>query len=105
MGNIEHDIYVLEDVIVINQNFPMSVLNMTLCATTVIVVLLVNVMVLVWVRVKDKVLIDKMVTMDCLANIMMVGLLLLAFPSRIWSNALLCTGITFFRSFTATLNR
>ena len=68
-------------------------------------VTVVNAVVLLWVKVKDKVLIDKMVTLDCVANIMMAGLLLLAFPVRIWKNVWLSAAITFFRSFSSTLNR
>ena len=85
--------------------FEKSVSHMTCLLATVTIVTGVNIMALVWVKVKDKVLIDKMVTLDCVANIMMVGVLLLAFPVRIWNNVWLCAGITFFRSFTATLNR
>ena len=88
------DILFFQDVVVINQNYPMSVLNITMFSIIVLLVILVNIMVLLRVKMKNRVLIDNMVTMDCLANILMVGLLFLAFPSRIWNNRFLCAGIT-----------
>ena len=72
---------------------------------TVTIVTGVNILALMWVKVKDKVVIDKMVTLDCVANIMIVGVLLLAFPYRVWNNSFLCAGITFFRVFTVTINK
>ena len=94
-----------KDVVHINQDFTKSVLHNTVFSTTVILVVLVNILVLLRVKMKDKVLIDKMVALDCFSNILMVGLLLLAFPVRIWGNRYLCAGITFYRGFTVTINR
>ena len=99
------NIIFFQDVVVINQNFPISVLNITMFSIIVILVIFVNIMVLLRVKMKNRVLIDNMVTMDCLANILMVGLLLLAFPSRIWNNRFLCAGITIYRAYTVTINR
>ena len=105
MGCIEETLYFVEETMLINKNFPVSVLNLALFGSTITIVILLNTLVLVWVKVKDKVLIDKLVTLDCVANIMMAGVLLFMFPVRIWSNVWLCTVITFVRSFTATLHR
>ena len=105
LGNNEEPVQFFENVWVINENFSRSALNISIFLLTVTMVIVVNTMVLVWVKVKDKVLIDMMVTMDCVSNILMVGLLLLAFPSRVWDNHLLCAGITFFRVFTATIDK
>ena len=105
LGNNEEPLQFFEHVWVINENFSRSALNISIFLLTVTMVIVVNTMVLVWVKVKDKVLIDMMVTMDCVSNIMMVGLLLLAFPSRVWDNHFLCAGITFFRVFTATIDK
>ena len=105
MDYIEETLYFYEQTILINKNIPISVLNLTLFGSTVTIVILLNTLVLVWMKVKENVLIDKMVTLDCVANIMMAGVLLLMFPVRIWSNVWLCAVITFVRSFTATLNR
>ena len=98
-------IHFYKDVVLINQEFTKTVLHNSLFSITVIVVVMVNILVLLRVKLKDRVLIDKMVAMDCLANILMVGLLLLAFPVRIWGNSHLCAGITFYRAFTVSLNR
>ena len=105
MKNLFNPVQFFENVWVINENFSRSALNISIFLLTVTMVIVVNTMVLVWVKVKDKVLIDMMVTMDCVSNILMVGLLLLAFPSRVWDNHLLCAGITFFRVFTATIDK
>ena len=105
LANNGASIHFFEDTVFINQNFPKSVVNITMFLITVTIVAVVNMMVLLWVKVKDRVLIDKMVTMDCVANIMMVGIFFLAFPCRVWSNRFLCAGITLFRVFTATINR
>ena len=105
LANSGQSIHLFEEVLLINQNFPKSDLNIILFGMTVVMVIMVNTLVLVWVKVKDKVLIDKMVTLDCVANIMMAGVLLLAFPVRIWGNVWLCAVITFFRSFSSTVNR
>ena len=93
------------DIVLINQDFTKTVLHNTMFSMTVILVVMVNILVLLRVKMKDKVLIDKMVATDCFANILMVALLLLAFPVRIWGNRYLCAGITFYRAFTVTINR
>ena len=59
--------------------------------------LIVNSAILLWTKVKERVLVDKMVTIDCVGNILMIGLLLLAFPIRIWKNSFVCGFFTFFR--------
>ena len=105
MDYIDETLYFVEETMLINKNFPITVLNLALFVSIVTIVILLNTLVLVWVKVKDKVLIDKMVTLDCVANIMMAGVLLLAFPVRIWKNVWLCAVITFYRYFSYTLNR
>ena len=105
LGNNSEQIYFIEETVLINQNFPTTCFNMVIFFISGVAVLMVNLAVLMWVKVKDRVLVDKMVAIDCIANIMMVGLLLLAFPVRIWNNRYLCVGITFYRVFTVTLNR
>jgi hypothetical protein len=105
LANSGQSIHFFEEVFIINQNFPKSNFIVILFGMTVVMVIFVNAVVLLWVKVKDKVLIDKMVTLDCVANILKAGLLLLSFPVRIWKNVWLCTVITFFRSFSFALNR
>ena len=105
LANFGQSIHFFDEVLLINQNFPKTDSIVILFGMTVMMVTVVNTVVLVWVKVKDKVLIDKMVTLDCVANIMMAGVLLLAFPVRIWSNVWLCGVITFVSAFAHTLNR
>ena len=105
LDNSGQSIHYFEEVLLINQNFPKSDFIVILFGMTVVMVIVVNAVVLLWVKVKDKVLIDKMVTLDCVANIMMAGLLLPAFPVRIFKNVWLCAAITFCRLCSSTLNR
>ena len=95
----------LEDSVEINKNITKSWINITMFLVTGLLVIVVNMIVLLSVKVKDTVLIDKMVILDCGANIMIVGVLLLGFPCRVWNNSFLCAGITFFRVFTVTINK
>ena len=104
LANFEEVLF-FEEGLVVNADFETSVSHILCFLATVTIVTGVNIMALMWVKVKDKVLIDKMVTLDCVANIMMAGVLLFMFPVRIWSNVWLCAVITFVRSFTATLHR
>ena len=105
MANHEESVNFFKDVLVLNQDFPKSWFNIAMFLTTVMMIGVVNILVLAWVKVKDRMLIDKMVTMDCVANIMMIGLLLLAFPARVLNNGFLCAVITFYRVFTTTIKK
>ena len=102
--NVETVIF-LDDTVEINENIAKSWINITMFLVTGLLVIVVNMLVLVSVKVKDTVLIDKMVILDCVANIMIVGVLLLAFPCRVWNTSFLCAGINFFRVFTVTINK
>ena len=97
--------FLLENTILVNQNFENSTFHYLVILVVVGVVLLVNISILLWISLKERVLVDKMVTIDCVANLLMIGVLLLAFPIRVWGNSSLCALITCFRSFTITLNR
>ena len=105
LANSGHSIHFYEEDLLINQNFPESNFIIILIGMTIVMVTVVNAIVLLWVKVKEKVLIHKMVTLDCVANIMMAGLLLPAFPVRICKNVWLCAAITFCRLCSSTLNR
>ena len=95
----------VEEAFLINKNFPKSFLNVAMFSGTVVVITITNTLVLMWLKLKDRVLIDKMIFMDCVANIGMIGMIFLAFPCRVWSNKYLCAAITFFRALIVTLNR
>ena len=60
---------------------------------------------LVWLKLKERTLVDRMVLLDCLANISFIGIMVLVFPVRVWGNSYLCILITFFRVFVLSLNR
>jgi hypothetical protein len=95
----------LDNLVILNTDFPTNYLNISMFVVTIVLVLFVNLAVLLWVKVKDRVLVDKMVTMDCISNIMLLLMVFMAFPWRVRGNEIVCAGITFFRGFTLTLNR
>ena len=94
-----------ENITFINQDFPWTTSNLAIFITNNLTVITVNVLVLVWLKLKERTLVDRMVLLDCLANISIIGVMFLAFPTRVWGSSLLCLPITFFRSFVLVLNR
>ena len=89
----------------INLNFPWTPLNLVVFVLNNLTVITVNVLVLVWLKLKERTLVDRMVLLDCLANISFIGIMFLVFPVRVWGNSYLCILITFFRVFVLSLNR
>ena len=94
-----------EHYIHINLNFPWTPLNLVVFVLNNLTVITVNVLVLVWLKLKERTLVDRMVLLDCLANISFIGIMFLVFPVRVWGNSYLCILITFFRVFVLSLNR
>ena len=94
-----------EDPIRVNENFPFTLFNMIPFVTTNVTVFIVNLLVLLWLKIKENNLVDRMVALDCIANMAVVIVLFLAFPSRIWHYTSICYGISFFRCFVLTMNR
>ena len=95
----------LKDAVHVNLNWEMTIFNLFTFITNTLTVLLVNVVVLVWLKIKENTLVDRMVLLDCLANISNIGVMFLAFPIRVWGNSYLCLVISFFRGFVGVLNR
>ena len=94
-----------EHYIHINLNFPWTTLNLVMFVLNNLTVITVNVLVLIWLKLKERTLVDRMVLLDCLANISFIGVMFLVFPVRVWGNSYLCILITFFRVFVLSLNR
>ena len=94
-----------EQYIHINLNFPWTTLNLVMFVLNNLTVITVNVLVLIWLKLKERTLVDRMVLLDCLANIGMIGVMFLAFPVRVWGNTHLCLLITFFRCYVLVINR
>ena len=88
-----------------NLNFPTNVATITCTALCILFVLVVNLCVLLWVKMKDRVLVDTMVTLDCITNLLVILVVMMAFPVRVYSNNFLCAGISFFRCMTVTMKR
>ena len=89
----------------VNFNWEISVFNLFTFITNNLTILVVNIVVLVWLKIKENTLVDRMVLLDCLANISNIGVMFLAFPIRVWGYSYLCLLITFFRGFVGVLNR
>ena len=94
-----------ENITYINQDFPLTRTNLAIFIANNLTVITVNVLVLVWLKIKERTLVDRMVLLDCLANISFIGVMFLVFPVRVWGNSYLCILITFFRVFVLSLNR
>ena len=88
-----------------NLNFPTNVPTVLFMAFCLLFELMVNLMVLLWVKMKDRVLVDTMVTTDCIANLLCILIVMLAFPVRVYRNKMLCAGMTFFRGITVIIKR
>ena len=102
---LEINLYFQEDPTPVNENFPFTLFNMITFVTTNVTVFIVNLLVLLWLKIKENNLVDRMVALDCLANMAVVIVLFLAFPYRIWHYTSICYFISFFRCFVLTMNR
>ena len=102
-----HLYFNVEELVHVNFNWKISIFNLISTITCTLTVLLVNALVLLMLKMKENTLVDRMVLLDCLANISTIGVMLLAFPIsiRVWGNSYLCLLITFFRGFVVVLNR
>ena len=100
--NLSFDV---KDLVNVNFNWKVSIFNVLTTMTSTLTVLLVNALVLLMLKLKENTLVDRMVLLDCLANISTIGVMFLAFPVRVWGNSYLCLLITFFRGFVSFLNR
>ena len=95
-----------EDLMEVNQNFPVNTFNWSVVGLTNMIILLVNIIVLLWAKIKGKNLVDMMVWMDCLANLSLIGVLFLAYPVRVFDDhSYLCGPIEFYRAFSLIINR
>ena len=101
----EINLYFQEDPIIVNQNFPLTLFNLIPFVTTNLTVFVVNLLVLLWLKIKENNLVDRMVALDCITNMAVVIVLFLAFPYRIWHSTSVCYFISFFRCFVLTMNR
>ena len=102
---LEINLVFKKDAIPVNQNFPLTLYNLIPFVTTNLTVFVVNLLVLLWLKIKENNLVDRMVALDCIANMAVVIVLFLAFPNRIWYSTYVCYGISFFRCFVLTMNK
>ena len=95
----------VDEVVYVNFNWKISILNVITTLTCTFTVLLVNALVLLMLKMKENTLVDRMVLLDCFANISTIVVMFLAFPIRVWGNTYFCLLATFFRGFVVVLNR
>ena len=100
-----HFYFDVEELVYVNLNWKISKFNLISTITCTLTVLLVNALVLLMLKMKENTLVDRMVLLDCLANISTIAVMFLAFPIRVWGNSYLCLLITFVRGFVVVLNR
>ena len=95
----------VNELVHVNFNWKISILNVITTMTCILTVLLVNALVLLMLKMKESTLVDRMVLLDCFANISTIVVMFLAFPIRVWGNTYFCLLATFFRGFVVVLNR
>ena len=61
------------ETVFVNSNWEMSLFNLVMFMTNNLTILVVNVVVLVWLKIKENTLVDRMVLLDCLSNIAVIG--------------------------------
>ena len=88
-----------------NLNFPADFSTIFFTIFSLLFELLTNMFVLLWVKMKDRALVDTMVTTDCIANLLCMLVILLAFPVRVYRNKVMCAAITFFRGIMVYIKR
>lgn len=94
------------DFIEVNRNFDPTPLHWSIVVGTNSTILIVNLILMFWVKMKERNLIDMMVWMDCLANISIIGVMFLAFPVRVFDNhPSICILIEFYRAVALFMNR
>ena len=88
-----------------NLDFPANLPTVLFLVFSLLFELVANLWVLLWVKLKDRVVVDRMITLDCMANLLCIPVIMLAFPVRVYNDKLLCVGITFFRWFVISIKR
>ena len=90
----------------VNRNFPQTTENWLTIILTSSIILMSNMMVMWWAKLKEKNLIDMLVWLDCLANLSTIPVLFLAFPVRNYdTHPNFCFLIEFIRAGSMFLNR
>ena len=90
-------IFEANDIRNINSDFPEDLKIVTAFTFCLLLIFITNSLVFSWLKVKEYMLVDTMVMLDCFTNILVGIVLLLAFPKRIFRNIILCSVITWFR--------
>ena len=57
----------------INRNFEKTRLNLAVFLINNLTILVINTLVLLWLKMKENTLVDRMVLLDCLSNIAVIG--------------------------------
>ena len=101
----QKSLQVYNDMRMVNLNFPINPPTILLLIFCVIFVVSVNIGVLSWLKMKERALVDSMIFFDCIANLLCIVIVFLAFPVRVYKHKLLCGVLTFFRGFVMSIKR
>ena len=89
----------------LHQNFPSTFANWFWYFWTILTILSSNILVLSWIQLKDKKLIDNMVLYDLLANLSIILIVVLAYPTKVYNDEWICLGVGVVRAFVSVTNR
>lgn len=103
--SIVFDEFTEESELEVNRDFPQTPENWAIVIVTNTIILIVNIIVMVWAKFKDRNLIDKLVWLDCVANLSIIGVMFMAFPVRIYGNTNICIIMDFIRAVSLFMNR
>ena len=89
----------------LHQNFPQTNVNWFWYFWTISAILGTNILVLSWIQLKDKKLIDNMVLYDLIANLGIIVMVVLAYPTKVFNDKWVCLAVSVVRAFIIVTNR
>ena len=89
----------------LHKDFPSTTINWFWYFWTIFAILSSNILVLSWIQLKDKKLIDNMVLYDLIANLSIILIVVLAYPTKVYNNEWICLGVGVVRAFVSVTNR
>ena len=101
----QQSLHLCNDMRFVNLNFPINPPTILLLTFCMLFVLGVNIGVLSWLKMKERVFVDSMICLDCITNLLCIVIIFLAFPVRVYGNKLFCGAITFFRIYIMSIKR
>ena len=91
--------------VIINQEEEMTTVTILALSLTSLLVIPLNGGVMIWMKKKQRTLIDTMMIIDCVANVLLFAGLFLEIPKIIFGNSVFCMFKIGYRFFVNTVNR